>query len=290
LGLGVDFLALSFVRRAADILDLRAVIPEGAGTRIVAKIEKPEALENIDEILDAADLIMVARGDLGVELPPEAVPVAQRELLAKAQAHHKATIVATQMLETMIDHPQPTRAEVSDVANAVFGGADAVMLSAETAAGQFPERAVQVMDRVARQSEGYVFREHLFTLAQEKLGDVPLPVAISRSTAQLTADLAVRAIMVFSRDGATAEVVSAGRPSAPVVAATTDLATWRRMNILWGVVPILVRQEELTDLPVLARRLNDTLGLADPGQYLLVLAGFGRTEAERAPSITVLTA
>jgi pyruvate kinase len=287
--LGVDFLALSFVRRAADVADLRALIPDAAGTRIVAKIEKPEALDNIDEILDVADLIMVARGDLGVELPPEAVPVAQRELLAKAHAHHTATIVATQMLESMIDNPQPTRAEVSDVANAVFSGADAVMLSAETATGHYPERAVEMMDHVARQSEHYLFGQAL-TLASQPSGDVTLPVAISRSTAQLASDLAVRAIMVFSRDGATAEVVSAGRPSAPVVAATTDPATWRRMNILWGVVPILVRQDELTDLPALARRLNGVLGLAEPGQYLLMLSGFGRTEAERAPSITVLIA
>jgi pyruvate kinase len=289
LDLGVDFLALSFVRRAADVVDLRALIPEGADTRIVAKIEKPEALDNIDEILDATDLIMVARGDLGVELPPEVVPVAQRELLTKAHSHHKATIVATQMLESMIDNPQPTRAEVSDVANAVFSGADAVMLSAETATGRFPERAVEMMDHVARQSERYLFEQGL-TLVDEPAGEVALPVAISRSTAQLASDLAVRAIMVFSRDGATAEVVSSGRPSAPVVAATTDPATWRRMNILWGVVPILVQQGELADLPGLARRVNGGLGLAEPGQYLLMLAGFGRTEAERTPSITVLIA
>jgi pyruvate kinase len=289
LDLGIDFLALSFVRTAADVVDLRALVPRDADTRLVAKIEKPEALDCIDEILDVADLIMVARGDLGVELPPEAVPVAQRELLAKAHAHHKATIVATQMLETMIQRPQPTRAEVSDVANAVFSGSDAVMLSAETAAGRFPERAVEMMDRIARQAEGYLFGDSLQVLAGGALGEVPLPVALSRSTAQLARDLGVRAIMVFSRDGATAEVVSAGRPSAPVVAATTDPATWRRMNILWGVVPVLIRLEELSDLPALARRLAVGLDLAEAGQYVLVLAGFGRTQAERAPSITVLS-
>lgn len=290
LALGVDLLALSFVRRAADITELRALIPPGSATKIVAKIEKPEALANIDEILEVSDAIMVARGDLGVELPPEVVPVAQRRLITKAREANKPAIVATQMLETMIEHPQPTRAEVSDVATAVFDSSDAVMLSAETASGRYPVRAVEMMDRIARQAEGSQWTEALFGRTETpSTVEIALPHAISRSTAQLSRDLRVRSVLVLSRGGATAEVVSGSRPAAPVVAVTTDVATWRYMNLLWGVVPILVEEADLDDPHRLARRLAVDLGLAEEGQYILVVAGFGRTPAQRAPSVTVLT-
>jgi pyruvate kinase len=290
LGLGVDFLALSFVRRASDITELRNLIPAGGATKIVAKIEKPEALDNIDEILEVSDAIMVARGDLGVELPPEVVPVAQRRLVAKARKTNKPAIVATQMLETMIEHPQPTRAEVSDVATAVFDSADAVMLSAETASGRYPLRAVAIMDRIARHAEASQWAEALFGRPETSSTDeIALPDAISRSTAQLSRDLRVRCILVLSKGGATAEVVAGSRPAAPVVAVTTDLPTWRHMNLLWGVVPVLVEEGDLDDPHALARRLAVELGLAETGQYILVVAGFGRTPAQRAPSVTVIT-
>lgn len=291
LELGVEYFALSFVRHAGDVEDLRALLPPGDATRIIAKIERPEALDAADAILDAADGIMVARGDLGVELPPEAVPVAQRRLVAQARAKSKPCIVATQMLESMIEHSQPTRAEVSDVSTAVFSGADAVMLSAETAAGSYPVHAVAMMDRIARRIEGYQWSEGTFrTDSPEPEGAIPLHTALARATAQLSRDLRVRAIVVFSASGATAEVVAGARPAAPVLAATTDQRTFRQMNLLWGVVPVLVDDAELDDPRGLARRLTRTLDLASPGEFVLAVAGVAGAATDQAPSITALRA
>jgi pyruvate kinase len=291
LGLGVDFLALSFVRRARDVEELRQLIPAGSATRIIAKIETLDGVDSLDEILEAADGIMVARGDLGVELPPEMVPIAQRDMVTRARIHNKPAIVATQMLESMIQEARPTRAEVSDVANAVFSGTDAVMLSAETASGRFPVAAVEMMDRIARQAEAQQWREGRFAPAVPvtEIDEVPVPLAVSRSTAQLSRDLLVRAIIVISRGGATAEVIAGSRPAAPVIAVTTDEPTWRRMNLLWGVVPILVEPGDLVDPPNVARNLALDLGLAKEGDNILTVSGFGRTEEQRTPTITVLT-
>jgi pyruvate kinase len=290
LELGADFLALSFVRCAADVEELRALLPAGPGAHIIAKIETPEALEAIDGILDASDGIMVARGDLGVELAPEVVPIAQRQLVAQARATNKPAIVATQMLESMIEHPQPTRAEVSDISNAVFGGADAVMLSAETASGAYPLRAVEMMDRICRQVEGYQWAETAFgSIADraEALLTTPLHVAIARSTAQLTRDLQIRAIVVLSRSGTTADIVAAARPAAPVIGVSTDAGTCRRMSLLWGVLPVPVEAADLHNPQALARRLALDFGLASQGQFLLTVAGFAPTAEESAPDISV---
>src|SRR5438874_4343352 len=187
LGIGVDWLALSFVRRASDVEDLQRLITStGQATPVIAKIEKPEALACIDEILDAAGGIMVARGDLGVELPPETVPIAQEELVLRARRKNKPVIVATQMLESMVENARPTRAEVSDVSHAVFAGADAVMLSAETSVGAHPVRAVEMMDHVARQVEGWQWSEGAFRsltrLEPEEAAPLPLRQAVARST------------------------------------------------------------------------------------------------------------
>ena len=292
LEMGVDFLALSFVRRAADVVELRSLFPPDHPAHIIAKIERPEAVDEIDEILDVSDGIMVARGDLGVELPPEEVPIIQRRLIAAARSRNKPSIVATQMLESMIEHPQPTRAEVSDVANAVISGADAVMLSAETAAGRFPVEAVEMMDRVARHAESYLWADGAFgrfSGEDVRQPPVPLHVAIARSTGQLSRDLRVRGIVVFSSSGTTAGIVSSARPAAPVVAATVDAATCRRMCILWGVVPMLVGTRSLQHPRSLARRLTRELGLAETGDHILTVAGFGARGAENAPAVTVLT-
>jgi pyruvate kinase len=291
LELGADLLALSFVRRAEDVQDLKALIAAaGRNTPVIAKIEKPEALTNLDAILSATDGLMVARGDLGVELPPEAVPIAQRDLVARGRRKSKPVIVATQMLESMISNPRPTRAEVSDVSSAVFHGADAVMLSAETASGAYPVKAVEMMDRVARQVEGWQWLQngfHSLTMNEvEREPPLPLRLAVARSTAQLSRDLKVRAVVVLTRRGTSAAVVSATRPAAPVVALTLDEAVHRRLNLLWGVVPQLISQEDLEKGPQnAARREVQELGLASPGQTILFLAGFGKRE----PTITVLT-
>ena len=297
LSLGVDWIALSFVRHANDIAQLRELImaadPERRETAIIAKIEKPEALTEIDAILAAVDGIMVARGDLGVELPPENVPVVQSELIDRAQAAAKPVIVATQMLESMISNPRPTRAEVSDVSTAVMAGADAVMLSAETASGDFPVEAVATMDRVARQAEAYLWRHSAFEsiLHRDEALSTPIPLAnaIAKATAQLSRDLWVRAIFVISVSGLSARRVSSGRPAAPVIAVSPELRAVRRMCLFWGVVPIEVSTAALEQAEELARRLAQELGLAGVGERLLEVSGFRDEEEQSKPRIGVLT-
>jgi len=293
LDLGVDFLALSFVRRAADIQALRDLIDDaGCQVAVVAKIEKPEALSNIDEILDITDAIMVARGDLGVELPPQKVPVAQDQLIDAARQHRKPVIVATQMLESMITHPRPTRAEVSDVATAVRHGADAVMLSAETAAGKYPVEAVKMMDDIIRQTEGYLWRDGFFgTLRRRTGGQRPYAIedALSESMAKLSRDLMARAIMVISQQGRSLAVMSASRPASPILGVCPDYRTSCIAALLWGVIAITVDEAALEDPHKLAREKAHTYGLAKEGQTILVVRGFSTSLEENTPSVTVVT-
>ncbi len=289
LELGVDLLALSFVRKGSDVEDLKNLVDaHGDATPIIAKIEKPEAMTGIEAILEAADGIMVARGDLGVELPPEMVPIAQQDLVLRARHAHKPVIVATQMLESMIENPRPTRAEVSDVSHAVFAGADAVMLSAETSVGRYPVQAVQMMDRVARQVEGWQWSEGAFrSLTRdecEQPGPFPLRQAVARSVAQLSRDLRVRAVVVRTRSGITASVVSATRPAAPIIALTRDAQVSRRLTLLWGVIPRQVNESEFEQPERVARRLVGELELAQAGEHILLLSGFREGE----PQLSVL--
>jgi len=293
LELGVDFLALSFVRRASDIRALRDLIDAaGSQVAVVAKIEKPEALENITEILEISDAIMVARGDLGVELPPQSVPVAQDQLIDRARQFRKPVIVATQMLESMITRPRPTRAEVSDVATAVRHGADAVMLSAETAAGQYPVEAVKMMDDIIRQTEGYLWRRGFFgTLRRRADGQRPLAIedALSESMAKLSRDLMARAIMVISQQGHSLAVMSASRPAAPILGICPDYRASCIAALLWGVLAITVDAAALDDATRLARETVRVRGLAEKGQTILVVKGFSTNPGENTPSVTVVT-
>jgi len=293
LQLGVDFLALSFVRRGSDVEDLRALISEtNSHVAIIAKIEKPEALDNISEILDAADGIMVARGDLGVELPPQVVPNAQDELIDLARVHRKPVIVATQMLESMIDHPRPTRAEVTDVANAVRCGVDAAMLSAETASGRHPYEAVKMMDDIARQTEGYLWKQGAFgslTRHNETVKPFPVEDAISESMAQLSRDLLVRAIVVVSKQDRSLAVMSSSRPAAPIVGICTDYKSSCIASLLWGVIPVTVKPAEIDNTNSLARRVVLGLGLAVEGQNILVVRGFNDDPKQNTPNLTVVT-
>ena len=298
LELGVDLLALSFVRKADDVRELRQLVADrGTDTVIIAKIEKPEALDAIDEILAVSDGIMVARGDLGVELPPEVVPIAQSQLVDLARARGKAVIVATQMLESMTRNPRPTRAEVTDVSNAVASGTDAVMLSAETASGEHPVDAVEIMDRVARETEGYTWRRGAFSsivgeLPSARSPDEPLEVheAVGRATAQLSRDLMVRAIVVFTHSGWSARMVATSRPQAPVLAVSDDARTCRRLNLLWGVVPVHGSVEESTvELNEVARRLARESGLASSGEHVLRVLGFHSDPERNVPTLSVLT-
>lgn len=289
--LGVDWLALSFVRHARDIDALRALVKDcGADVGIVAKIEKPEALRDFDGILDACDAIMVARGDLGVELLPEQVPVAQDLLVRGARARHRPVIVATQMLESMIVDARPTRAEVSDVAHAVMSGADAVMLSAETASGAHPVAAVAMMDRIARQAEGWLWAQGAFGTIVHDAQESGVAGALATATAQLSRDLGIRAIAVVSRTGLSAQVMSAARPAAPIVALSPDPAICRRLRLSWGLVPVTVSAEALADTPAAAVRAAMDLELCPAGERLLLVQGFQADPAASQPSVTVLTA
>ncbi|MCC7414437.1 MAG: pyruvate kinase [Gammaproteobacteria bacterium] len=289
---GVDFLALSFVRRAGDIEALREITGgAGTGTHIIAKIEKPEALAHSAEIIAAADGIMVARGDLGVELNPEQVPAAQHQLIEQARAANKPVIVATQMLESMVENPRPTRAEVTDVSHAVALGADAVMLSAETAAGAYPLRAVEIMARIAKQTEAFFRyqRPHVPRATVQPAGmPVPFGDAVADATAQLTADLSARAVMVISRNGMTTATIVAARPAAPVVAISGTAGVCRRMNLLWGAIPVLDAGVGRRNPNGIARDTAKELGLAEPGQFVLLVRGFNSDPAYNTPSITVL--
>jgi len=292
LGLGVDFLALSFVRRADDILGLRRLVRRAGGrAAIIAKIERPEALTDSDAIVAAADALMVARGDLGVELPPEEVPVVQSRLIDLARAAQKPVIVATQMLESMITQSRPTRAEVTDIAHSVSSGADAVMLSAETASGAHPVAAVKMMDRIARQTEAYLWHQGAFGSIT---GDGPDPrsdrfgVALARATAQLSRDLEVRAIVVISRSGTTTAEVCSARPAAPILAVSPDAETCRRVALLWGAVPVEIDEARLADPIGLARELARGERLARPGQAVLLVRGFHSDPTRNTPSVTVI--
>ncbi len=289
----MDFLALSFVRKAEDVLDLRDIVKGlRADTHIIAKIERFEALKSIAEILDASDGIMVARGDLGVEILQHKVPVVQHELIDHARLRHKPVIIATQMLESMTTNLRPTRAEISDVSHATFSGADAVMLSAETASGKYPVEAVRVMDSVARQVEAWQWAETEFGSLMLKGNDEALPIAeaVARGAWKMARMLGVRCLVVPSTSGATSRVVSSTRPAAPILGLTSSPGTLRHMNLLWGVVPHEVPHMEGTELREYARSIAREAGLAEEGQNLLLISGFMQEVADSEPTITVLKA
>jgi pyruvate kinase len=268
---GVDLVAQSFVRSPSDVARLRELM----GPRdvpIVAKIEKHEAVDRMDEIIAVADVVMVARGDLGVETSPEAVPVIQKRLIAACRAKGKPVIIATQMLESMIAAPRPTRAEASDVANAIFSGADAVMLSGETAIGAYPAEVVRTMAKIATTAESSLD----FTFVEPAKGrhSADVTEAVSAAVVELASDLGVAAILTSTQSGATARSVAKYRPAAPIVAITPSVEIARRLRVVWGVVPLLVRPstsiEDMIALAVDAARENR---LADPGDLVAITAG-----------------
>jgi pyruvate kinase len=291
-GLGVDFLALSFVRSADDVLGLKALLARhGHATPVVSKIEKPEALQVIGAIVEASDAIMVARGDLGVEMPAEEVPLIQQELVRLCRLRHRPVIVATQMLESMIDSPRPTRAEVTDVASAAFGHTDAVMLSAETASGQYPAEAVAMMDRVLRMVEGYSWKHGYFGRVSPlaEADDVKVSLGLSRAVSMLSGDLEVRAVVVPTHSGATARVVSAQRPAAPVLALSANAAACRRLALSWGVTPVLMSAEAMVHPAAVARAHVVEQGLGSTGENVLLVWDADPQHRGTEPSVSVLT-
>lgn len=241
---GFDIVAASFIRSAEDVLKIRRVLEENGGGQmhIISKIENQQGVENIDKILEASDGIMVARGDLGVEIPPEEVPLVQKILIAKANCIGKPVITATQMLESMVHSPRPTRAEANDVANAIFDGSDAIMLSGETAAGAYPLEAVATMARIARKAEGAV--DYATKLANTtEPARVNITNAISMAACATAAELKTAAITTVTKSGFTARMISRYRPACPLIASTSDETVWRQMNLIWGCKPMLYTGE-----------------------------------------------
>ncbi|NAZ37988.1 pyruvate kinase [Rubellimicrobium sp. CFH 75288] len=270
-GLGVDWLALSFVQRAADVEEARSLARGRAA--ILSKIEKPAAVGDFEAILAASDGIMVARGDLGVELPLQNVPPIQKRLVRKCRAAAKPVIVATQMLESMIENPTPTRAEVSDVATAIYEGADAIMLSAESAAGRYPREAVATMDAVAREVESDPTYTQIIESARavERRTTADAIVSAAREVAEATH---VRAIACFSESGTTALLVSRERPRVPIIALTSEVPTARRLCLSWGVDCVVTDPVDRFKKAVLAAiRAAVARGFADPRDRIVVTAG-----------------
>lgn len=271
---GVDWVAVSYVRRREEIDTVREVIAAaGATIPIIAKIEKWEAVERLDELLEAADAVMVARGDLGVELPLPEVPAIQKEIIRRCNRVGKPVITATQMLESMIQNPRPTRAEVSDVANAILDGSDALMLSGETAMGAHPVAAVQMMAEVARQTERTIdYAARLHQMLARRATDIT--DAISQAACQIAADLGAAAIIASTTSGQTARLISRNRPQAPIVGATARLETWRRLALSWGVHPLLCAPTTNTDdmLAEASARAIEA-GLVRPGDTVVISSG-----------------
>jgi pyruvate kinase len=268
---GADYIAASFVRRAEDVKLAKALVKRaGKDTPIIAKLEKPEAIENLDEILLASDGVMVARGDLGVEMNPECVPVVQKNIIARAREHRRPVITATQMLESMTENPRPTRAEASDVANAIFDGSDAVMLSAETATGKYPVDAVQMMARIIEEAEASI---HEFP---RPAGTERLKVAetIAELVCRASRELHMKLIAVFTHSGFTARLVSRYRPLVPIVAFSPEVNTRRRMALLWGVMPRrIVDMKTIDALPALAEKRLLEERLVKKGDVIALVAG-----------------
>lgn len=276
---GIDAVAVSFVRSENDIHQVRKSIashaPERTGLPIIAKLERPEALDNLEAIMKAADGVMVARGDLGVEMPPETVPIAQKKIIHSANKHGKIVITATQMLDSMIKNPRPTRAEASDVANAIFDGTDAVMLSGETASGLYPVQSVEMMNAIACQAEAHMaeYGHNENNLLEHAPNDDTFYV--TQAARELAQDRNVAAIAVFTMSGRTALLMSKTRPSVPVLAFTPREEVYHRMNLYWGVSPSLVPTVETIEdmIKVVEASIMATSPIR-PGQQVIIICGF----------------
>jgi len=290
---GIDMIAISFVKCAADIDTVRQAVKDLAKnkkaekTPIIAKLERPEAIENLEEIMNTADGVMVARGDLGVEMSPAAVPIAQKEIIACANAHAKLVITATQMLDSMINNPRPTRAEATDIANAVFDGTDAVMLSGETAAGKYPVESVKMMDSIVQRAEnnsgkwGKTSFEPHFSQQSDS-------VSITRAAKELATDRNVVAIVVFTQSGKTARLMSKARPDVPILAFTPEPLTFQQMGLYWGVNPLLVPYADT--LETMIKHVETAIATATNlkrGQQVILISGFP-VGAFRQPNLALL--
>ena len=272
---GIDFVAASFARTAEDILEVRRLFSQEGRTNvnIIAKIENMQGVQNIDEILRVSDGIMVARGDLGVEIPLEQVPVIQKMLIRKAYSSGKPVITATQMLDSMMKNPRPTRAESTDVANAIYDGTSAIMLSGETAAGAYPIEAVRTMAKIALSAEADINYAKRFKEREDE-GTPDVTNAISHATCTSAQDLGAAAIITVTKSGRTAKMISKYRPSCPIICCTTDETVCRQLNLSWGVTPLMIGEAENTDdLFELAVQAGEDAGLLRDGELVVMTAG-----------------
>ncbi len=271
----VDFIAASFVRRTSDVLEIRELLEkhQAEDIQIIPKIENQEGIENIDEILEVSDGLMVARGDLGVEIPPEEVPLAQKNLIKKCNTLAKPVITATQMLDSMQRNPRPTRAEASDVANAIFDGTDAIMLSGETAAGDYPVEAVQTMSNIAMKAESALKYENILS-QRTKESSRSITNSISQSVSHTAYNLNAAAILTATESGYTAKIVSKYRPESPIVAVTSNEKVLRKLSLVWGVTPLLGNPAKTTD-EMLDSTVRESLkaGLVSHGDLVVITAG-----------------
>ncbi len=272
---GIDFIAASFVRKASDVLEIRELLEKhnGGHIQIISKIENQEGVDNLDEILEVSDGLMVARGDLGVEIPAEEVPLVQKMMIKKCNHAGKPVITATQMLDSMQRNPRPTRAEASDVANAIFDGTDAIMLSGETAAGKYPVESVQTMSRIAERTEQALEYREIFT-RQANAQKTSVTEAVSQAVANSALDLNAKAIITSTQSGFTARVVSKYRPKAPIIAVTPDESVMRRLALGWGVFPVKGQDANTTD-EMFEHAVKGALGtgLLSLGDTVVITAG-----------------
>jgi pyruvate kinase len=269
-----DYLALSFVSSARDVEQVRALLQQrGADLPIIAKIERGQAISDLEAILHASDGIMVARGDLGVDIPLEQLPGVQKDIIRRCNLLDKPVITATQMLESMITAARPTRAEVTDVANAIFDGTDAVMLSAETSIGKHPVQAVAMMAKIAATTDGQLFHEHMLQERGMALGP-QIDAAISYDACRTAHQLSAKAIVAFTQSGSTARRVSKCRPKAPILALTSSELVSRRLQLCWGVqVCQVVEPSSVETLFEIGAQLPKILGLAKAGDLVVITAG-----------------
>jgi pyruvate kinase len=273
--MGIDFIAASFVRKASDVIEIRDILEKhnAKHIQIISKIENREGVDNLDEILEVSDGLMVARGDLGVEIPAEEVPIVQKMMIRKCNTASKPVITATQMLDSMERNPRPTRAEASDVANAIFDGTDAIMLSGETAAGKYPTEAVATMSRIAERAEAALNHRELFT-KQSLEQQTTITEAISQAVAISALDLDAKAIITATESGYTARMVSKYRPKSPIIAMSPNDHVMRRLCLVWGVIPVegvaAKTTDELFEMAVSAGRAS---GLVKLGDLIVITAG-----------------
>ena len=290
--LGADFVALSFVRNEKDITALNNYMKKhGKQIPVIAKIERPESITNIDQILEASYGIMVARGDLGIELPAEQVPLIQKDLISKARAMNRPVIVATQMLESMIENSRPTRAEVGDVANAALLGTDAVMLSAETAVGKFPLRAVKMMDKVLREIEIHQWDNNEFannSIKQDLSNTLTVRQSVSHAVTSLAQDLKLQGIIVPTRSGTTAKVIAANRPTAPLLGVSPHSRVCRILALHWGVIPIKAQEQETHNWKTLCTVIAKQYKLTRTGNTILLVSGFNKDPGLSEPVMKIL--